>query len=192
MMRHSASAVLAIVLLLVAAARNAVVEADESGNAFGGQKLGIPVYDPEAKRYFAFMRAVSEPPYMAMWESVEKQAASQLFKGVKGRLAIVDSIEVHDFLLRNFRPNQYQYVWIGLRYFCKAKKLEWSDGRVMQPGSFQMWDKPWYRDAYTCSDRNNPIEYAPVAYTPEMHAWIASGRHKAYDWYFVEWPTGKP
>jgi len=190
MMRHSGYAVLAVLLLLAAAVKNAV--ADNSGNEFAGQKLGIPVYNPQAKRYFAFMRAVTEPQSMTMWDSVEKQAEGQFFKGVRGRLAIVDSIEVHDFLLRNFHPNQYQFVWIGLRYFCKTKKLEWSDGRVMQPGSFRMWDKPWYRDAYTCSDRNNPKEYAPVAYTAEMHSWIASGRHKGYDWYFIEWPTGKP
>ena len=105
-----------------------------------GQIIGRPVYDPEAKRYFALSHA-DPRPFHDEWDRVDEQARSQSFAGVRGRLAIVDSLEVHEFLLRTFQPGHYQYIWIGLRYLCRAKKLEWSDGRLWQPGQFQIWDQ---------------------------------------------------
>lgn len=169
-----------------------VAMADLPAGASPGQLINTPVYDPQAKRYFALMQPQLEPQYMTMWDHVAAQARAQTFKGVHGRLAIVDTPEVHDFLLRTFRPNNYQYIWIGLRYLCKAHKLEWSDGKIMPPGSFQDWDKQWNQDVYTCSDKDNPNDWAPVAYTPEMHSWIVKGNHKGYPWYFIEFPTGGP
>jgi len=177
-------------LLLMAIAPAARSETWEGASP--GQVIGIPVYDPESKRYFALMHAEAGPQALTMWGSVAEQARRQVYKGVRGRLAIVDSVEVHSFLLRTFRPNNYQYVWIGMRYLCRAKKLEYSDGRMWQPNSFQMWDAKWNQDVYTCNDKNNPNDWAPVAYTPEMHSWIVKGNTKGYPWYFIEYPTGQP
>ena len=177
-----------IVVLTVVVGR--VACAQSWPDAAPGQVIGVPVYDPAAKRYFALMH-ISAEPWSGMWDKVAEAARRQSYKGVRGRLAIVDSIEVHDFLLRTFRPSHYQYIWIGLRYLCRAKKLEWSDGRIFQPGSFQAWDPKWKQDIYVCSDRNNANEWAPVAYSPQFR-WIAKGLHKGYDWYFVEFPTGHP
>jgi hypothetical protein len=177
-------------LLLAAVARSAVA-ADE-GNVFAGQLVGIPVYDAESKRYFALMKPQLEPQYFTMWPEVEKQAEAHSYKGVKGRLAIVDSDEVHEFLLKTFRPNQYQYIWIGLRYLCRTKQLMWSDGRIAKPGGFQPWNAKWTPDPYTCNDPNRADDFAPVAYTPFMKSWIALGRNKGYPWYFIEYPTGQP
>lgn len=180
-------------LLLVTFTASARAESsNDEGNVFANQKLGIPVYDPESKRYFAFMKSENAVPAQTMWNSVAAQARRQVYKGVQGRLAIVDSLEVHNFLLRTFRPNQYQYVWIGMRYLCRAKKLEWSDGKLWQPGSFQIWDEKWNQDVYTCADKGNPNDWAPVAYTPSMHSWIVKGNTKGYDYYFMEFPTGQP
>ena len=177
-------------VLLAVFAHAAMAETYE--DATPGQLIGVPVYDPDAKRYFALMHTEPGPPYVTMWPAVSQQAQRQTYKGVHGRLAIVDSAEIHSFLLRTFRPNHYQFVWIGLRYLCRAKKLEWSDGRMLQPGSFQAWDKEWNQDVYTCSDKNNPNDWAPVVYTPEMHSWIVKGNTKGYLYYFVEFPTGQP
>jgi hypothetical protein len=157
-----------------------------------GQVIGIPVYDPESKRYFALMHADDRAQSYHTWGSVADQARSQVYKDARGRLAIVDSAEVHSFLLRTFRPNGYQYIWIGLRYLCRSKKLEWSDGRLWQPGSFQLWDTTWNQDVWTCSDKNNPNDWAPVGYTPSMRSWIVKGNQKGYPWYFIEYPTGSP
>lgn len=155
------------------------------------QRIGLPVYDPVSKRYFALMRA-DPANWGTMWGAVARQAERQTYKGVRGRLAIVDSVDVHEFLLRTFHPNQYQYVWIGLRYLCGPKKLEWSDGRMLQPGSFQAWDPNWKQDIYACnSNPGDRTEWAPVAYSPQFK-WIVKGLHKGYDWYFIEFPTGQP
>ena len=156
-----------------------------------GQQVGIPVYDPDSKRYFALMHW--DGHYGTnVWEKTAEAASSQVYKDVRGRLAIVDSLEVHEFLLKTFRPGRYQFIWIGLRYLCNAKKLEWSNGKLWQPGSFQIWDANWKQDIYACSNPGDPNDYAPVAYSAEMHSWIAKGLHKGYDWYFVEFPTGHP
>ena len=172
------------ILLTVLLARSA------SGQASSDQLVGIPVYDPGSKRYFALMRA-DPHNWGTMWDKVAQQARNQVYKGVRGRLAIVDSFEIHEFLLRTFHPNQYQYVWIGLRYLCRAKALQWSDGRMFQPGSFEAWDPKWKQDIYVCSDTNDRHDWAPVAYSPHF-TWIVKGRHKGYDWYFIEFPTGHP
>ena len=188
-MRKLHSWLLAAVLVLGLAGAASAEDADE-GNVFAHQKLGIPVYDPEAKRYFMFMKSQNAVPSQTMWDSVSKQASAQAYKGVRGRLAIVDTPEVHQFLWTTFKPNHYQYVWIGLRYLCRAKHLEWSDGTLWKPGMFQIWDAQWNQDVYTCSEKGNPNDWAPVAYTPSMKSWVVKGNHKGYDYYFMEFPTG--
>lgn len=155
-------------------------------------EITVPVYDPISKRYFALMRA-DPKNWGTKWGAVAQQAQKQAYRGVKGRLAIVDSLDVHEFLLRNFHPNKYQFnIWIGLRYLCGPKKLQWSDGRMLQPGSFQAWDPNWKQDVYACNSQpGDPTEWAPVAYSPQF-TWIVKGLNKGYDWYFIEFPTGKP
>jgi len=157
-----------------------------------GQLINTPVYDPVSKRYFALMHVDSKIEWDSQYDKVDQHARTLSYKGVRGRLAIVDSAEVHEFLLRTFKPNHYQPIWIGLKYLCKAKQLEWSDGRLWKPGSFQDWDSAgWNQDVFTCHDAADPNDWAPVAYSPEMHGWIAKGRGKGYYWYFVEYPTGQ-
>jgi len=193
--------VILIGLLVTAVAHSASAQKSGGGGGGGdwantwddatpGQLIGTPVYDPEAKRYFALMHTAQGAQSLTMWESVAEQARRQSYKGVSGRLAIVDSAEIHGFLLRTFRPNPVQDIWIGLRYLCRAKKLEWSDGKLWQPGSFQNWDANWNQDPYTCSDKNNPNDWAPVVYQQGMRSWVVKGNHKGYHWYFIEYPTG--
>ncbi len=183
--RHLCTLVIAVMI-----AASQAAWAQSWPDAAPNQVIGVPVYDPGSKRYFALMH-IDSGPYSGVWDNVAQAARRQSYKGVRGRLAIVDSIDVHEFLLRTFRPSHYQYIWIGLRYLCRAKKLEWSDGRIFQPGSFQAWDRTWKQDIYFCAETNDPNDWGPVAYSPQFR-WIAKGRHKGYDWYFVEFPTGKP
>ena len=151
------------------------------------QKIVIPIYDPVSKRYFAMMQSAGT----GTWDQVYAQARGRGYKGAQGRLAIVDSIEVHEFLLRNFPLKYFEDAWIGLRYLCRARKLVWSDGKVYQRNGFEAWDKIWKQDQYFCGDTNDPNDWAPIAYSPKF-TWIAKGRHKKYEYYFVEYPTGHP
>jgi hypothetical protein len=150
-----------------------------------------PVYDPDAHRYFALVHA-DRRPWADMWDAVAQQAQTRSFKGVRGRLAIVDSAEVHSFLLHHFPLKADQYAWIGLRYLCRARKLEWSDGHFYQQGTFQAWNPEWKQDVAACAAVNDPKEWAPVAYAPASFTWIVKGQHKGYDWYYIEFPTGHP
>lgn len=163
-----------------------------------GALIDTPVYDPQAGRYFALISAPPDPGQYqgATWISAGQHARQHNYKGVAGRLAIVDSIEVHEFLLRTFRPQSFQNIWIGLRYMCGLRKAEWSDGTELKPGGFQAWDKRWNQDPTAAcvksADANvNLRDWAPVAYSPE-HTWIVKGQKKVYQWYFIEYPTGHP
>jgi len=152
-----------------------------------------PVYFAPAKKYFALIDVRYKGP---LWYQAEQNAESRVFKGVHGRLAVVDSLEVHEFLLMTFH-SEFE-SWIGLRYWCDRHKLEWSDGRFLEPGSFQAWDSAWMREGKTCSGAampNNPEQYMPVAYNPISKGpfrWIAKGWYKGYFSYFIEFPTGGP
>lgn len=154
------------------------------------QMVGVPVYDPQSKRYFALMRA-DKAAWANRWDKVAQQAQRLTYKGVHGRLAIVDSPQVHQFLLEKFHYKLRKYAWIGLQYHCRSKQLRWSDGRLYQRGSFQAWDQNWKQDVYFCGNTNDPNDWAPIAYSVEG-TWIGKGRGKGYDWYYIEYPTGKP
>jgi len=156
-----------------------------------------PVYDPVAKRYFAIVDGHNpQDIYRGInWIHAYAQAQTREFHGVRGRLAIVDSLEVHEFLMRTFRPKSE--TWVGLRYMCLAHKLETSAGRALAKNSFQAWDPNWNQDSYHC---NQPEEakpqdkFEPVAYTPvdKGFRWIVKGWGKEYFAYFIEFPTGQP
>lgn len=161
-----------------------------------------PVYDPDAKRYFALMhptRPITAGPDWegVSWEQAYVEAQSHVFKGVHGRLAIVDSFQVHQFLLLTFRPNDA--TWIGMRYLCTSRQLELSDGQLFKKGEFEAWDPAgWNQGENICGSYTGAIilkgeHFAPVAYTgiPSFR-WVAKGRGKLFHLYFIEFPTGHP
>jgi len=161
-----------------------------------------PIYDPGSKRYFALMES-HDPNNLNSgrnWEQDSAAANALEFKGVHGRLAVVDSLEVHQFLERTFRPREY--IWIGLRYLCGPRKFQTSDGKTFTSFAFQAWDQAWLADK--AAQRATGVCVAdsmrmtnlimPVAYTPvsEGFRWIGKGWAKGYVGYFVEYPTGHP
>jgi len=162
----------------------------------------IPVYDAEAKRYFMLVDArlpgsVYPRNEGLTWEGADEEARARLYKGVHGRLAIVDSIEVHEFLLRTFHADVP--AWIGLRYLCRTHRLLKADGSFMNASSFKAWDPVWNQDTGGCQgklDTMRPVFgeiYMPVAYYAHpTFDWVAKGWAKRYLLYFVEFPTGHP
>jgi hypothetical protein len=150
-----------------------------------------PIYDPVSKSYFALAWAHKTVYRGTDWLTANAEARSREYKGIHGRLAVVDSLEIHEFLERTFHPNVD--VWIGLRYWCQKKTLEWSNGRTAKR-SFQAWDVNWQQDIYACKSGDKNTDFMPVAYTPtdKGFRWIGKGRHKEYFAYFVEFPTAHP
>ena len=80
--------------------------------AEGASQSG-PIYNPATKSYFQLFDDNLLP---GNWEAARKRAATKSYNGVRGRLAVVDSMETHNFILRNFGLNWREAsVWIGLR-----------------------------------------------------------------------------
>lgn len=153
-----------------------------------------PIYDPASKSYFELVRltkADESKRYVPSmnWAEANEFASKRVFKGVKGRLAIIKSADTHSFILMNLRPADF--TWIGLRYFCKGQKLVWSNGESFKPNDFKAWAPAWDQSAGVgCQERS----YMPVAYTAtkEGFRWIAKGGAKLYRDLLIEYPTGKP
>jgi hypothetical protein len=167
--------------------------------AFSRSVQAAPVYDPDSKSYFEMVDGREDKQAAGMargqgpdWAEAFLWAKEREYKGAKGRLAIVKNIATHEFLERTFAPGSD--VWIGLRYWCQVRKLQWSDGEMVSPGTFQAWAVNWRQDIYACNSGGGPTDYMPIAYNPiaDGFRWIGKGKGKRYYFYFVEYPTGHP
>ena len=83
-------------------------------------------------------------------------ASKRTYKDRRGRLAIVDSKEVNDFLRDTFKPSTL--TWIGLRYWCGRGRLERSDGSVQKLSQYSNWATPWNTSG---SDRIQVVDGKP-------------------------------
>ena len=162
-----------------------------------GPVPSAPVYNPSSKSYFQLF---SDNLHPGGWEGARTRAGMKSFKGVRGRLAVIESAETHDFVVRVFNLTQNKFaVWIGLRYWCSAHLLQWVSGRPFSPSDpdhFKIWHTKWSRNSENdCSFAGSKtLGYAPVYYTTigNVTRWQAVGASKAFSHYLVEYPTGKP
>lgn len=161
---------------------------------------GLPVYNPASKSYFQFFSDNLRP---GDWVTARKRAEMKVYKGVRGRLAEVHDQETHDFLVRAFQLDRHENsVWIGLRYWCNARLLQWGHERAFapsEPDHFRIWLNPWQRDAAmpggSCGMHASTISgFVPVYYANDggFAGWRATGSAKYFDYYIVEYPTGGP
>lgn len=156
----------------------------------------IPVYNPDSKSYFQLFGDNENP---GTWEAARQRAAMKTFKGVQGRLAVVDSAAIHNFVLRTFNLTQRKAaVWIGLRYWCAAHLLQWGTDRPFEPSDpdhFKMWHAQWSRsDESACGlTKSAKVGFAPVYYRTigNITRWQAVGAAKYFSFYLVEFPTGQ-
>jgi hypothetical protein len=149
----------------------------------------LPIYNPASKSYFE-LRDDNAPP--GTWEKARGLAARLSYKGARGRLAVVDSEATHLFLRRNFTIKEE--TWIGLRYWCAFRKLQWVTGKLHSREGFNIWANQWYRLEETMCGQGvtiGPRAYMPVYYLPRGFRWQACGASKWFTHYFVEYPTGK-
>ena len=157
-----------------------------------------PIYDPASKSYFELHKVSREENPSAEipelpFDTAEKYASQRMFKGVRGRLAVVKSNDTHLFLMQNFQPDQP--TWIGLRYFCKLRELRWVNGEKVTRSSFQAWDPDWDQPGNAgCVRGKGQADWMSVSFSPVRAGfrWVAKGARKHYIMYFVEYPTGGP
>lgn len=149
-----------------------------------------PFYNPETKSYFEL---VELPPGRMdstefLWSTAMRYAASRVYKGAKGRLAIVKSQATHDFIAEHLQPDYP--TWIGLRYMCETHTLVWSDGSNHPASGFKRWAPNWRSDKYFCDGGKG---YGPIYYGPVNGVlyWHAVGQNKGFRPALIEYPTGQ-
>jgi len=160
------------------------------GEVSGRQIVNTPVYNRGTKSYFELVVGAK---CHCTWGEAYTYAQRLEYKGVRGRLAPVENAEVHEFLMRTFKP-QYQ-TWIGIRYLCKGRAVQYSTGKLMSRGDFSAWEAQWNQSGPKACDKSyNVAQYLGVAYSPisEGFRWFAKESHKYYQQFFVEFPTGHP
>lgn len=180
--------------------------ASYAGHADAKMLLNTPVYNPQTKSYFELYAPapkkalLGENIYGLSWRAAWRLAQQQEFHGVRGRLAVVKSRSVSDFLRDTFKPDME--AWIGLRYWCRFHKLQWVNGDVWKLGDFSLWGRVWDREAeypgqpgqreatHTCI--GNAAYHLGVHYWRREYGfyWNANGYDKHWNLMFVEFPTG--
>jgi hypothetical protein len=177
--------------------------------AYANPSFNKPVYNPDTKSYFELFSPSADDPKVTnvknhgaiKFTDAQKLASSRIHKGVRGRLAVIPNEKVHEFLAENLKPDVS--AWIGLRFYCRFKKLMWVNGKVLKPGKdFAVWgpqtwnvDGPSPRnDKRTSCWRNSRDFYLPVHYWPmsDGFRWNANGYAKEWNALIIEYRTGKP
>jgi hypothetical protein len=167
--------------------------------ALGGGDAGAaagpgdpPVYNPASKSYFQMLATTGRH---GNWPESLEQARTQTFKGVRGRLAVIDTAETHEFVMRNFDVSNP--TWIGLRYWCEFRMLEWVGLRPYSPsdpGRYQAWHPQWSRgDQFCAPNASGPGAFLGVYYQPISDSsalWQAVRAGKGFGQLLVEYPTG--
>lgn len=192
----SSAADLGRVLCLVIAAIFLLLPRPAAGEALYNQ----PVYDPLSGNYFELRKAT--PGYSGRggvaaigWAKARVLASKSVFQGVRGRLAIVKTKELNDFLRRTFKPDVG--AWIGLRYWCEFNKLQWVTGEIHDRAAYANWARVWNhwgskgvaQAQRTCSRRERfwPVHYWAAS---DDFRWNANGTGKEMQAFFIEYPTG--
>src|SRR5689334_8578707 len=124
---HATRSIYASILRASQAVAGALIILCSDASAEGTKSVYLkPVYDPATKSYFELLKvaeAAGLKTHELNWAEAQAYAARLSFKGATGRLAIVKHAETHALILKELRPSEY--TWIGLRYFCDKRKLEW-------------------------------------------------------------------
>lgn len=157
----------------------------KSPNSDGTVSAG-PYYNPASKSYFELIKMQAMPGMRTDWNTAKDLAEKNFYKETQGRLAIIKDITTHQFILQSFSAQNY---WIGLQYFCNSETLTWIDGTDATNSNFSAWASQWSNTKIRCGDKDYmPVHYTTATPTKALR-WRASGPHKGYREYLVEYPT---
>lgn len=166
-----------------------------------------PIYNPETKSYFELYSPDADDPKWRknvrhfgaiMWHHGRRIASQRFHKGTRGRLAVVKTKQTHEFLRKNFQPTGA--AWIGLRFWCRYRKLQWVTGDTHKRTQWQLWGPVWNLAGATPKKAKGKAgcarsakHYLPVHYWAPTDGffWNANGREKEFNQLFIEYPTGK-
>lgn len=151
----------------------------------------VVLYDGNGS-YYQLVTDFSKDGSGATWEDARTLAAKRTYKGRKGRLAMMDSAALQQWVLSTFNLVERGYsgnTWIGIRYWCNFRKLTDINGATYSFQSFNAWDSPWYRDGGTRCDTNPKLPYMGVYIHGVASRWQAAGYLKRFPHYLVEYPA---
>jgi hypothetical protein len=152
----------------------------------GGKPMQGPFYNSATNSYFQLYRHIKRGANYR-WPAANIQAQRHHYKGQPGRLAIVKDPKTLEFIREKFSLTKA--TWIGVRFYCKFRKLMWVDGVVQSPAASGMWHSQWYRNKNSHCDRGLQNKYMPLYLTGSGEGgvyWQASGPGKAHYFYLVE------
>ena len=164
----------------------------DSLRSYRGYLFDVPVYDPYSKSYFELRHNLAGGgTYVANWSVADRIARSKSYKGVRGRLAIIRSMEANNFILKTFKPPNETYI--GLRMICsEGFKLFWVNGKILSRKDYQNWGRMWhYPNTYLpCRGAS---KYGGVVYNrlEGRPRWYVIAPAHATVAFLVEYPTGK-
>ena len=145
-----------------------------------------PILDPRTGSYFELRIDNAGQRY---WEDARRIAVTRRYKGRPGRLAVVADLDTLNFIRDRFRINEE--VWIGLRFFCRFRKLLWVTGEIHPISENRLWAPQWFRNqSVRCMNQSNMM-YMPVYLTAEGAGvtWQAAGQSKQFVSYLIEYPA---
>ena len=192
MIRWARRTWVAMALLLALTVTSAAVAAQLPGpnpeNLRNRKIIKTAYYEPK-DTYFQLASDVVDKTGTGKWAYALEKARRAEYEGRQGRLAKVDSAELHQWVIETFEFSDLLAnwgVWIGLRYWCGVRMLTWSTGEEHKPSDFSAWDTPWYGGKIRCG--RNEIPYMGVFYTQNTNRWKAMGYMKRFRYYLIEFP----
>ena len=148
-----------------------------------------PYYNSETNSYFQLFRH-SNPAMGHNWFKANGLAKRKFHKGERGHLAIVRDRQTLEFVRDKFPKMGNAYI--GLRFFCKYRKLLWDDGKFQGPKASGMWHPSWARGGV--KNGCGPEGFMSIYLTgsdPRGMLWQATGPAKVRTYFLVEYPAPK-
>lgn len=165
---------------------------DQARQVRANRDLGDPILFSGNGSYFLLVEDFTGSSNGVDWEEARVAAAKRRFKGRQGRLAVIDSPELLEWVLTTFDLGQYAHegrTWIGLRYWCRFRQLTLANGAVYPDTGFTAWDRPWSRPGGQTCTSNAKLPYMSVYIEGGTGRWRAAGYRKRYPYYLVEFPA---
>ncbi len=152
-----------------------------------------PFLDPHTNSYFELRVDNGRNHKKPHWKTAYSRAARLSYQGRRGRLAIVNDTKTLEFIRKKFEFREE--AWIGLRFYCKVRKLIWVNGQPEPLHNRRLWHAQWYRNPLIKCGKLTTGHYMPVYLTSEASGqayWQASGPSKFFVSYLVEYPAPPP
>lgn len=145
-----------------------------------------PIFNPATNSYFE-VRLEWDAGEVSRWVDMNRRAVAKSYKGVRGRLGVVRDRDTLEFIQKNFKITHE--TWIGLRYFCKHRKMLWTTGEI-EPIENRALSAPQWLRATEGSCQTTGVQFMPV-YLKMFGGnlrWQATGDSKHFHSYLVEYP----